>query len=73
MSRNASHIGHRGSATARMPAPVIPARRHGHGVTPAPAMRDCLHCGKPFFSRSAANVVCVICRSESTAKFEGGL
>lgn len=34
------------------------------------AMRDCVQCERPFFSKSAANVVCVICKAESRAVFE---
>lgn len=40
---------------------------------PNPAIRDCVECALPFFSRGAGNVVCVVCRAESTAEFEGEL
>lgn len=42
-------------------------------IPPAPAMRDCCECGRKFFSRSSANVVCVICKVTSTATFERGM
>jgi hypothetical protein len=39
------------------------------GVVDTSAMRDCVECTRPFFSDSAANVVCRICRAESKAVF----
>lgn len=48
--------------------------RHRHEMkVPTAAMRDCVVCTLPFYSRSAGNVVCSVCRSESTAEFEGEL
>lgn len=41
-------------------------------ITPNPAIRDCVDCGTPFFSRSSGNVVCVFCRAASTAEFDQG-
>jgi hypothetical protein len=40
------------------------------GQVDTSAMRDCVCCRRPFFSRSAGNVVCSVCRHESTAVFE---
>ena len=50
-----------------------PRRRHYEITAPTAAMRDCVDCTLPFFSRSAANVVCPDCRAASTATFEGGV
>lgn len=33
------------------------------------AMRDCVECTLPFFSRNAGNVVCLMCRAASNADF----
>ena len=41
-------------------------------IKPTAAMRDCVECCLPFYSRSAANVVCGPRREASTAVFEGG-
>lgn len=46
-------------------------RSRSHEMTlPTAAMRDCVDRCRPFYSRSAANVVCLPCREASTAVFE---
>lgn len=39
------------------------------GAIDRSAIRDCVCCGRPFFSASSANVVCRICKADSQAVF----
>lgn len=65
--------GHLTTASAECPTKrAFPARHHAHAVTPNPAIRDCVECELPFFSSSAANVVCLVCKDASTAEFDQG-
>lgn len=69
---NALNMGHPAPTTTECPVKrAIP--RYVSGTRPNPKMRDCVNCKLPFFSKSTANVVCVVCKSESTAEFDGGL
>lgn len=60
-----------GPFPAVKPDPASPVM--ARWVRANPAMRDCVDCATPFYSRSAGNVVCPICREASTATFEGAV
>lgn len=62
-----------GTDTARGCNADDPRNRRHEVKVPTAAMRDCVVCTLPFYSSGAGNVVCLVCKSESTAEFEGEL
>lgn len=57
--------------TPKRVLPAIFSARRAISASPNPRMRDCVQCHRPFFSRGARNVVCVVCKSQ--INFDGGL